>query len=162
MFWVGKFKFTYLFAESSEWQMSFSTTETPLKRGDMGRGQKVKQKVLSFMDGSIALCSFASFAHPSPYITQIVSKLLESWNLIIVIVTLTLMLIDVQSCEEFGRSNISERFSGNILTLKFYWALCIYTICTSNILILREHGGGYLFHLIKQLIYLFCLCNSES
>ena len=81
-FCVGKFKFTQLFAGCSELQMSFSTTATPLKRGDMGthlgRGQKVKQKVLSFMDGSLALCSFASFAHPSPYITQIVSKLLES------------------------------------------------------------------------------------
>ena len=76
----------------------------------MGRGQKVKQKVLSFMDGSIALCSFASFAHPSPYITQIVSKLLESWNLITAIMALTLMLIDVQSCCGFGRSNITERF----------------------------------------------------
>ena len=105
--------------------MSFSTTETTLKRGDMGthlgRGQKVKQKVLSFMDGSLALCSFASFAHPSPYITQIVSKLLESWNLIKVIMTLTLMLIDVQSCWEFGRSNTAEKFRGI-----FYWALCIY------------------------------------
>ena len=67
----------------------------------LGRGQKVKQKVLSFMDGSLALCSFASFAHSSQYITQIVSTLLESWN-----------LIDVRNCWVFGRSNISEKFQG--------------------------------------------------
>ena len=82
--------------------------------------------MLSIMDGSWTLCSFASFAHSSPYITQTVSKLLESWNLTKAIMTLTLMPIDVRSCWGFGRSNLcSWKISRNI---KFYWALCI---CTS-------------------------------
>ena len=76
--------------------------------------------MLSFMDGSLALCSFASFAHPSPYITQIVSKLLESWNLMKVIMTLTLKLIDVQSCWEFGRSNRAEKFGEFLSVIGLY------------------------------------------